>query len=121
MKTINLVTYPDYDHNSEHKLCLIADTPQLNEILDIVEKFPGTSSIHCITKDVNDFNWMATTVNSSDFIFVNECSEQKELLLGWVLGRPNVWHNKKDACMVNTKYESSVLTAYIKYLDQRNQ
>ena len=30
MKTINLVTYPDYDHSSEHKICLVADTPQIN-------------------------------------------------------------------------------------------
>lgn len=119
--TINLVTYPDYDHNSEHKICLVADTPQINEILDIVEKFTESVSIHCVTKDDSDFNWIANTVNSSDFVFVSSCSLQKQMLLGWILGRSNVWHNVKDANAFNTKYESSVLTAYIKYLDQRNQ
>lgn len=119
--TISVVTYPDYDHNSEHKICLVVDTPQLNEILDIVEKNSESTSIHCVTGKDNDFNWIGNTINSSDFVFVSNCSLQNQLLLGWILGRSNVWHNVKDANAFNTKYESSVLTAYIKYLDQRNQ
>ena len=117
--TINLITYPDYDHSSEHKICLVADTPQINEILDIIEKLPESISIHCVTKDNDDFNWIANTVNSSDFAFVSSCSEQNQMSLGWILGRSNVWHSIESACAFNTKYETSVLTAYIKYLDQR--
>ena len=119
--TISVVTYPDYDHSSEHKICLVADTPQINEILDILEKSDQSISIHCITQQDSDFNWIGSTINSSDFVFVSNCTKQRELLLGWILGRSNVWHNVKDANVFNTKYESSVLTAYIKYLDQRNQ
>ena len=61
MSEVNLVTYPDFDHNSDYKICLVADTPSAVELLDIIERFKGRVSIHCITHDVTDFDWIATT------------------------------------------------------------
>jgi len=121
MSEVNLVTYPDFDHNSDYKICLVADTPSAVELLDIIERFKGRVSIHCITHDVTDFDWIATTVNASNFTFINTCTKQAHLHLGWILGRPNVWHNIKSAEIINAKYSTSILTAYIKHLDHEEE
>lgn len=118
MSEINLVTYPDHDHNSDYKICLVADTPSAVELLDVIEQFKGRVSISCVTHDVTDFDWIATTVNCSNFTFINTCSKLDPMLIGWILGRPNVWHNLKSAQKINGKYSSSMLTAYIKNLDE---
>lgn len=121
MSEINLVTYPDFDHNSDHKICLVADTPSAVELIDIIERFDGRVSIHCITQDTTDFDWIATTVNASNFTFINTCTKQNHLYLGWILGRPNVWHNIQSAEKLNAKYSTSILTAYIKHLDHEEE
>ena|SRR6056300_682601 len=124
MTEINLVTFPDYDHNSDHKISLIADTPLAVEILDVIEEMEQLNkrvSITCITSETTDFDWIATTVNSSDFTFINTCTKQDNLIIGWILGRPNVWHNIKKVEKINAKYSSSILTAYIKHLHQEEE
>ena len=121
MAEVNLVTYPDFDHNSDYKICLVADTPSAVELLDVIERFEGRVSIHCVTHDTIDFDWIATTVNSSNFIFVSSCSKKDHLTIGWILGRPNVWHNIKSAEIINAKYSTSILTAYIKHLDHEEE
>ena len=52
---LTVVTYPDYNHNADYKITLVLDTPQLESLLDIVEKFDGRVSITCITHDITDF------------------------------------------------------------------
>lgn len=120
MSEINLVTYPDHDHNSDYKVCLVADTPSAIELIDVLEKLKGRVSISCITHDTTDFDWIATTVNSANFVFINKCSQSTPMYIGWILGRPNVWHNLKSAEIINGKYSSSILTAYIKHLDKED-
>ena len=41
--------------------------------------------------------------------------------VGWILGRPNVWHNIQSAEKLNAKYSTSILTAYIEHLDHEEE
>ena len=59
---IAIVTSPDYAHSSDYKICLVGDTP-INEILHILDKDTRNISVHCITKEDNDFTWIANTVD----------------------------------------------------------
>lgn len=114
---ITVVTYPDYDHNSDYKIALVLDTPQIEPLLDVVEKFGNRISITCITHDIDDFTWIANTVNQSNFVFVNKCSKLDQLTLGWILGRANVYHNLESAQPINTKYTVELLTSFIQHID----
>ena len=114
---ISVVTYPDYDHNSDLKLVLVADTPLIPLIIDILELQQVRISIHCITKQETDFEWIANTVNQGSFVFVNNCSRLDRLTLGWILGRSNVWHNLENASMLNAKYSKTVIPALTQYLE----
>tara|TARA_Y100000114_G_scaffold28049_2_gene23684 strand:- start:6385 stop:6783 length:399 start_codon:yes stop_codon:yes gene_type:complete len=114
---ITVVTYPDYNHNSDYKITLVLDTPQLEPLLDVVEKFNKRVSITCITHDVTDFNWIASSVNQSNFVFVSNCSKLDKMILGWILGRKNVFHNIEQAQSINTKYTIELLTSFIQHID----
>ena len=114
---ITLVTYPDYNHNSDYKITLVLDSPQVEPLLDVVEKFDKRVSITCVTKDVTDFNWIANSVNQSNFVFVSKCSKLEKIMLGWILGRPNVYHNIAQAQSMNTKYTIELLTSFIQHID----
>ena len=117
---LTVVTYPDYNHNADYKITLVLDTPQLESLLDIVEKFDGRVSITCITHDITDFVWIASAVNQSNFVFVSKCSKLDQVVLGWILGRQNVYHNVEKAQPINTKYTIELITSFIQHLDQEN-
>ena len=72
---ITIVTSPDYDHNSDYKICLVGDTPLIENILTVLDKDERRISVHCVTKKDTDFTWIANTVNSSNFILIDKDSE----------------------------------------------
>jgi hypothetical protein len=113
---INIITYPDYDHNSDLKIVLVADTPLIPLILELIETQDTRISIHCITSDEVNFEWIANTVNQASFVFVSGCSKLDKLLKGWILGRPNVWHNLDTAKSLNAKYTTDVMSALVNFL-----
>ena len=117
---ITIVTSPDYDHNSDYKICLVGDTPLINELLHILDRDTRNISVHCVTKNDKDFNWIANTINAGDFIFIDQPSELDRLYLGWILSRPNVYHNIEDAKHINENYDNNVLSSFIKQLDRNN-
>ena len=114
---ITIVTYPDYNHNSDYKITLVLDSPQIEPLLDVVEKFNKRVSITCVTKDVTDYDWIANSVNQSNFVFVSKCSKLDPILIGWILGRANVFHNLEMAQPINTKYTVELLTSFIQHID----
>ena len=118
---ITIVTSPDYDYNSTYKVCLVGDTPLINDILHILDNDERYISVHCITKDDKDFDWIANTVNQCHFIFIDKQSELDRLYLGWILSRPNVYHNIEDAKQINQQYEIGGLPSFIKQLDRQKQ
>jgi hypothetical protein len=117
---ITIVTSPDYDHNSDYKICLVGDTPLIENILKVLDKDERRVSVHCVTKKDTDFTWIANTVNSSNFIFVDKDSEIDRLYLGWILSRPNVHHNIEEIKTLNTNYSFDVFSSLIKQLDSNN-
>ena len=117
---ISIVTSPDYAHSSDYKICLVGDTPLINEILHILDKDTRNISVHCITKEDNDFTWIANTVNSSNFVFIDNQTKLDRLHLGWILSRPGVYHNIEEAKLINSNYENNVLSSFIKQLDSNN-
>ena len=78
---IAIVTSPDYAHSSDYKICLVGDTPLINDILHILDKDKRNISVHCVTKDDKDFTWIANTVNSSNFVFVDNQTKLDRLHL----------------------------------------
>tara|TARA_Y100000114_G_scaffold155876_2_gene181220 strand:- start:1562 stop:1951 length:390 start_codon:yes stop_codon:yes gene_type:complete len=117
---ISIVTSPDYAHSSDYKICLVGDTPLINEILHILDKDTRNISVHYITKEDNDFTWIANTVNSSNFVFIDNQTKLDRLHLGWILSRPGVYHNIEEAKLINSNYENNVLSSFIKQLDSNN-
>ena len=73
-----------------------------------------------VTKKDTDFTWIANTVNSSNFIFIDKDSEIDRLYLGWILSRPNVHHNIEETKALNTNYSFDVFSSLIKQLDSNN-
>ena len=49
---ITIVTSPDYDHNSDYKICLVGDTPLIENILTVLDKDERRISVHCVTKKI---------------------------------------------------------------------
>ena len=117
VEPISVVTYPDYDHNSELKVVLVADTPLIPLIIELLEIQDTRISIHCITNADTDFEWIANTVNQGNFIFVSKCSRLNRMTLGWILGRTNVWHDLETAVHLNTKYSTTVISAITDFLN----
>lgn len=119
LEPINVITYPDYDHNSDLKVVLVADTPLIPQILELLDQQPCRVSIHCITNEDTDMAWIANTVNQSDFVYVSNTSKINRLIIGWILGRPNVWHGLDNGCEINNKYSTDILLALVEFLDTR--
>ena len=117
---ITIVTSPDFDHNSDYKICLVGDSPLINDILPILDKDERRVSVHCVTENDKDFTWIANTVNSSNFVFVDKQTKIDRLYLGWVLSRPNVYHNSEEHRTINNNYSFDVFTSLVKQLDSNN-
>jgi hypothetical protein len=117
---ITIVTSPDYDHNSDYKICLVGDTPLVDNILDLLDRDERRISVHCITKNDTDFDWIANTVNSSHFTFLDQTSELNKVYLGWILSRPNVYHNIEAHKVINPNYGINVVASLLKQTDSYN-